>query len=1255
MKLIDEKGFMRHIYKTLLLLFLSISTAWGQAGTGSIKVIIENSDEVIGATVQVKDGERLVTGGITDPFGLAVIPGIEPGQYTLIVSYVGYKTVKQPVTVSTGNIREVRINMQESVVEGEEVVIYEEKDPLIEESYGGLETRGTDEILKNPTRGVNGILGLSGGVQTTDGSAPVIRGSRSSSNITYIDGIPVRGNASVPQSSYGEVQVYQSGVPAKFGDATGGVINITTRGISNNSYNRVEYITSEGLDGFGYNTLEVLSSGPLVRKVLDTMSNVSIPKFGYMISGTLNLRDDRDPSPIGVWRVNDNVIESIKQNPLRPSPIGSGFVSRSKFITKEDMTLVKVKPNTQSLSYNFNGKLDYMLADNVYLTFGGRARRFAGNDYLYDFSLLNFENNSEFTNETYSGYLRLKQRFETSETATIKNAGYSIQFDYTRFTNVRWDPNHQDDVFKYGHVGQFNRFQQSHVWDTRQMYANTDSSFNLFALYETETPFDTAVTFRPGTANPTSSNYTEQYYGFSNYDVRTLDEIQQNGALINGQLPSLVYSLWRDVGTPYTSYAKASEDQVSLNFNVNGSIKNHNIEAGFRYEERTLRSYGINAAGLWTNMRQAVNRHIRFSSSSLDSALFAFTDGTYRGYEINQAQGSFLDTVNFERTLNENQQTSFDRNFRNYLIENGERDVYGRRINQFSFINPDAYDPSTFQLSWFGADDLLQNGTVSYYGYNHLGERIRTLPSLEDYLDDIDNRLIAPYNPIYMAGYIQDEVTYKNLNLRLGVRVDRFDANQYVLKDEYSLYNIRTVDEVTEILEVDVPGNIEGDYKVYVDDPFNPTKVTGYRNGDNWYTADGSQTNDPSVIAQESNTGTIAPYTEFSSQNELNDVGLRPNAFEDYEPQINVMPRIAVSFPISGTAMFFANYDVLTQRPSTGNIATIDAYYYLPARSTGRIGNPNLRPEKTISYELGFQQQIGDNMALKIQAYYKELRDMIQVVPRRYAFPVDYTTFGNIDFGTVKGLILNYKLRPDPSPYGTNKNVTLEANYTLQFADATGSSATSQAAMIQANQPNLRTLQPTNNDVRHNFVVSFDYRFAGGEAYNGPITDGGKKILANTGLNVVMSTSSGRPYSGQKNVTQDVSVGVAQRRNIEGTVNGSRYPWLFNVNARLDKSWGFAYGVKTDEEGNAIGKPKVMNLNVYLWAQNLFNTRNIVRLYRYTGLPDDDGWLSSAQGQQNLLLQEDQQSYIDLYRTKVQNPNNFTRPRLIRLGVIVSF
>ncbi|MBU3743591.1 MAG: TonB-dependent receptor [Sediminibacterium sp.] len=72
------------------------------------------------------------------------------------------------------------------------------------------------------------------------------------------------------------------------------------------------------------------------------------------------------------------------------------------------------------------------------------------------------------------------------------------------------------------------------------------------------------------------------------------------------------------------------------------------------------------------------------------------------------------------------------------------------------------------------------------------------------------------------------------------------------------------------------------------------------------------------------------------------------------------MPRIAFAFPISDVANFFAHYDVLTQRPPSFN--RLDPLQYLNVENNqgGFVNNPDLKPEKTIDYELGFAQVLND-------------------------------------------------------------------------------------------------------------------------------------------------------------------------------------------------------------------------------------------------------------------------------------------------------
>ena len=62
-----------------------------------------------------------------------------------------------------------------------------------------------------------------------DGQDINIRGSRSDATQYYVDGIKMIGGFSVPKAAIKEIKVISGGVPAMFGDATGGIVLITTK------------------------------------------------------------------------------------------------------------------------------------------------------------------------------------------------------------------------------------------------------------------------------------------------------------------------------------------------------------------------------------------------------------------------------------------------------------------------------------------------------------------------------------------------------------------------------------------------------------------------------------------------------------------------------------------------------------------------------------------------------------------------------------------------------------------------------------------------------------------------------------------------------------------------------------------------------------------------------------------------------------------------------------------------------------------
>ena len=103
------------------------------------------------------------------------------------------------------------------------------------------------------------------------------------------------------------------------------------------------------------------------------------------------------------------------------------------------------------------------------------------------------------------------------------------------------------------------------------------------------------------------------------------------------------------------------------------------------------------------------------------------------------------------------------------------------------------------------------------------------------------------------------------------------------------------------------------------------------------------------------------------------------------------------------------------------------------------------------------------------------------------------------------------------------------------------------------------------------------------------------------------------------------------------------------MDLRLDKNILLKWG---KGEGDA---KKTSNLNVYVQILNVLNTKNIINLYRYTGDPDDDGYLQAPENANVIAGALDPQSYQDMYASKISNPNHYSIPRRCRIGVILDF
>ncbi len=1210
----------------LFLTCLSISSlAMAQSSTVLRGVVTDSTtgETVIGASVAIYKGTTLKTGEQTDIDGNFSI-NVDPGKYDVKVTYVGYSPAQVTgVDILAGKINNLDFKLATGEVLGE-VVIKEYKKALIQQdnTTSGM-TLTSSEIAKMPVRDVSAMAGLTVGVGSTDGGGDLkIKGSRSDGTDYYVDGVRVNKDNLPPAQEIEQLDVKTGGIEAQYGDVTGGVISITTKGPSDKFTGGLDLESSKYLDPYNNNLASFNIAGPLLRKTIDD-KKVSV--LGFRLSGQYVYKQDDSPSGADVITLSDAAQKMVEANPV--SKRGNTVFPTGELLTEKDVVRSKAKPDEGSHRYDVTGKIDARLSKAIDITLTGGLNKssdqFTPGDGRSetDWRLMNSARNPFKDATRYRGSFRFRHRLGGNPLATdvkkqgiIRNASYTIQLGYEDNQSIEQDPIHKGNLFNYGYIGEFRDTVTPTIEFTGQDALGNPIGGHVGYLYS-------FTKYKAGTVNPILAAYN----GLST-DIKSKNDLPAQNGRVNSTFDRS-WELFRNPGKVYNRYEKLEDEIITLNatsgFNIVPSTTgkgSHSISFGILYEQRAKRKYTILPFELWEQARLLANSHF----NGLDTNKIVGTQTV----DVPQLGPTTVNLYANKSVLNSDAKFPLDvRAGSNTLITD--------------YINTDILRPDQLSLSQFSAPELTnRKDLISYYGYDYLGNKLAKSITFDDFFTmKKDGRRyfpVAPVQPIYQAAYIQDKFAYKDIIFRVGLRVDRYDANTKVLKDPYSMYEITGAKDFYSQVGGTKPGEIGDDFKVYVDGSESKT-VKAFRSGDQWFYPNGTAANDGNVIF---GGGSIYPRFTDPKAN-IQSEGFQTNtAFEDYKPQVNIMPRLAFSFPISEQANFFANYDVLASRPSSENIATaLDYYYFFDADRTP-TANPNLKSQRTIYYEVGFQQALSSNSALKLSAYYKELRDLIQ--RRTYLYvPVvsNYDSYGNLDFGTIKGFTAAYDLR-------RTNNVQLQLGYTLQFADGTGSDANSQRGLTS--RGNLRNLFPLSYDERHNLQGSIDYRFDSGKKYTGPRVMG-VNILEEFGVNLLVAATSGEPYTIKQTPQRyDKDTPNTSGGTTVGGVNGARLPWKYRLDLRVDKNFSLSKSEKHP-----------LNMNLYVRAQNILDTRNIVGTYSASGSATDDGYIRSTFGQQEVASVIAQgrniSSFQDYYNWIMVKGGNFSLPRRIFAGAVFSF
>ena len=293
------------------------------------------------------------------------------------------------------------------------------------------------------------------------------------------------------------------------------------------------------------------------------------------------------------------------------------------------------------------------------------------------------------------------------------------------------------------------------------------------------------------------------------------------------------------------------------------------------------------------------------------------------------------------------------------------------------------------------------------------------------------------------------------------------------------------------------------------------------------------------------------------------------------QPHLRVSPRVGLAYPLTDRAVLFFNFGHFYQSPNYRDLYRASGVNReMSLRLGNLIGNPRLQPELSVQYEIGWQQQILEDFALKVNLWAKETSNQVSSVrvpaysDPAHINPFTYSVFLNQNIGSARGVDVELRKKLTGHFRGTVTYTYSRAKVLEPTSwDGYWSGAT------EKTRPKRETTAPWDQPHMIRALLTFFSRAGEGPAL------AGFHPLADLQVSVIYYGESGFPYTPY----------------LEGNAVVERY------SAR----WPFVH--RFDVNVSRYFRIRGHRLRLHLQVRNLFDRKNVMTGYYRTGDPEDPG------------------------------------------------
>ena len=313
-------------------------------------------------------------------------------------------------------------------------------------------------------------------------------------------------------------------------------------------------------------------------------------------------------------------------------------------------------------------------------------------------------------------------------------------------------------------------------------------------------------------------------------------------------------------------------------------------------------------------------------------------------------------------------------------------------------------------------------------------------------------------------------------------------------------------------------------------------------------------------------------------------------------------PRIGVSLPITDKGIFHFSYGHFYQMPTLRNLYRES---YFGAGLAPTVGNPDLKPEKTVLYEFGFQQQFGNLIGMDFNVFHKDIRELLALQSIRYNSPnygpSNYSIYLNKDYGSARGLTLSITKRYDPV-----SRTSLWVDYTYQKSEGNSVNSGSFYFSALSGVEEEKLIVPLSWDQSHLLNTTLI------------VGDPSK-----TTLGIIGKISTGWPYTPS-----------IPNANFIPKPNSGRKPIQRNVDAKLE--------TRVSVRGYRVA--------LFVRVYNLFDLRNERYVFDDTGTAKYTYEYRSNQESEQLIENYGMPG-LHTWEDYVTRPNYYSAPRSFKVGL----